>query len=890
MSPTPRTGEAPPKRIRRWLLKHLGGPAGRAAIADLDREYTARRASGRWRWAASWYAVEAVRLRTHFAWYRLRQRSIRAVPGSARDGWSPTEWFAETGRHVVRMFRHAPGFSLAAIVTVALGIAATVSVFSVVNTVLLRPLPFQEPERLVALFEWAVPRDVRENVANPGNARALEERSSRFDRMASVSLQLPLTMTGADEPLEIRGHLTEEDFFQVLGLEAEVGRTFSAGADLSVREVVLSHGLWTRAFGGDPTALGRSLVVNGTSAVIVGVLPPVVVPFGDGSDAWIVSSFEESDQENSGRWIWVVGRLAEGATLEQARAEMTAIGSGLQEEFPGFNAGWVINVKPLTQHLIGDVRQLLWVLLGAVVLLLLIAASNVASLHLVRATERRHEMAIRTSLGASGRRLGGQLLAESLTLAGAGALLGVGLARVGTDIAATHLSSAFAIPRIEELSMDSTVALFAIVITVGTGLLFGLAPALQAARTAPAMALQAESRGPSRRAGRVRGALVVTEVALSLVLLTGAGLVARSFVSLTSVDSGLRPEGVLTGRVNLSAGYDDDSRRQFFPELIQRVAAIPGVTAVGGITFLPMDGLGSATSYWAGDRPAPAEADRTAADVRSVVGDYFGAMGIEVISGSPFDGTERRDEPRKVIINRAAAESFWPGESAVGRPVVYSWGNDIRQEVVGVVADVRTRGLDTEPRGILYMPYEQAPDFNYLSLAIRTPGDPLSLVGPVKNILRDMDPQIPLASPRVMEDLVGASVARPQMTSALMGAFAALAALLSAVGLYGVIAFSVSGRTREIGIRVAVGAGRSDVLGLVVRQGMGLAATGLVLGLIGSLLAGKLLEGLLFSVSPRDPLVLVGSLTLLAAVAFVACLVPAMKAAGIHPREALTAD
>jgi putative ABC transport system permease protein len=877
----------PPDRIRRWLLGALTGPAGQEAVRDLDREYELRTAARGGRPSRTWYLLEAVRLRWHFTLYGLR-RGARG-PENTRDvGAGMADTMTQTAQHVMRMFRRSPGFAGAAILTVALGIAATVSVFSVVNSVLLKPLPYDEPDRLAALFEWSVPRDQKGNVANPGNVRAWEARSSEFQEIAQVSLMFPMTVTGTDEAMEIRGHLAEVEFFDVLGVEAQLGRTFSPEADLEVRELVLSHGMWTRVFGGDPSVLGRSLVINGVSSVVVGVLPPGLIPFGEHSDAWVSHSFDAADQRNSGRWTWVVGRLAPDATLDRARQEMAVVGEGLEEEFPDFNAGWRIQVESLTGTIVGDVQRLLWVLLGAVGLLLLIAAANVASLHLVRATERRHEMAIRTSLGATGGRLGSQLLAESLTLAGLGALLGVALARVAMELASGALAGAFAIPRINEVAMDSTVALFAVGVTVLTGLLFGMAPAIHALRTSPASVLQAEGRGPGRGTGRARNAMVVLEVALSLVLLVGAGLVGRSFATLSSVDSGFRSDGVVTGRINLTGGrYDGQERQRFHRAFLERAEALPGVTAVGSINFLPLDGMGAATSFWAGDQPVPPEGERPTADVRAVSGEYFRAMGIDLIAGSTFDGSEGPETPRTVVINRTTAEMFWPGESPIGRTVVYSWDQDYELEVVGVVADVRLAGLDSDPRGIIYMPFSQFPDFAQMNAVLRTPGDPLSLAGPLRSIVRELDPEVPLANLRVMDDVVAVSVARPRMASLLMGAFAALALVLSSVGLYGVVAYSVSRRTREIGIRMAMGADRGDVVGMVTSQGMKLAGTGFLLGTVGALILGRVLEGLLFGVSPRDPLVLAGAVVFLGAVALLASLIPASRATRVQPRQAL---
>jgi putative ABC transport system permease protein len=793
----------------------------------------------------------------------------------------------------LRQVRRAPGFMATAIATIALGIGANVAIFSVVSAVLLDPLPYEDPDELVAIWEWNVPRDRQKNVANPGNFAAWRDRSDAFGAMTAVSLSQPVTVTAAGEPDEALVQYAAPDFFALLGLDAALGRGFNR--DLSAveaTEVLLSDGYWRERFGAAPDAVGRSLLINGQPAVVVGVLPPAYVVFGEGTDLWASVQIDRGDQTNTGRWLMVVGRLSPEATVHAAREEMRAIAAGLEEAFPEFNAGWSVNLVPLDEEVVGDVSALLWVLLGAVGLLLVIACANVANLYLVRATARQREMAVRRSLGASGGTLAGQLLTESLLVAGAGASIGVAGATFAIRWFATRMPGAFELPRIEGVGLDTRVLVFAGAVTVGTALVFGLLPSLRASRTSPSETLGAEARGPSRGTGAVRDALVVGEVGLSVMLLAGAALFARSFMALASVDDGIEAEQVLVGRVNLAgSAYTENSRRAaFFEELLGRIASRPDVVAAGGVTFLPMDGTGAATSYWVTDRPVPDPADRPAADIRNVAGDYFEAMGIELLQGRSFDERDHADAPQTVVVSRALATVHWPDESPVGKQIIVNWVDEEPWEVVGVVEDVRLMGPAADVREVIYMHYPKATFFPWLHLTVRARGGPAALATLVREELAVMDPTLPFGSVRLMDDIVERAVARPRLTGVLMGVFAAMATLLAAVGLYGVLAYSVSQRVREIGVRVALGAEPGGVVRLVAAQGSRLVAVGLVFGLLGALVGSRFVEALLYQVQPSDPLSLAGAALVLVAVALLASVVPAWKAARVAPAEALRPD
>ena len=585
----------------------------------------------------------------------------------------------------------------------------------------------------------------------------------------------------------------------------------------------------------------------------------------------------------------VLGRLADGATLSMARDELGTIAQRLQDEHPEFNAGWTVNLVPLEEEIVGDVQATLWLLLAAVAVLLLIACGNVANLFLVRATARKGEMAVRRSLGASSGDLAGQLFTESAIVSGAGAALGVGLAYAAVRWVTTAMPDAFGIPRLGGAAIDPTVLAFAAVLTVGTALLFGLLPGLQSAWTTPGSVLGSEERGPSRGVGRVRNVLVVGEVALSVVLLAGATLLAQSFVALTTVDDGIEPENVVVGRVNLSGNQYDGAEVQtaFFQELVGNVAARPGIEAAGGITFLPMDGTGAGTSYWPADRATPPADERRAADIRNVEGDYFGAMGIQLLQGRLLDERDRDGAPQRVVVNRSLAELHWPDEPAVGKSVVVSWVDETPWEIVGVVEDVRIQGPATPPRETIYMPYSTAPFFPWLHIVARGPGETGAISAAIREELTALDDALPLGSVRVMKDIVERSVARPRVTGLLMLIFAGMATLLAAVGLYGILAYAVSRRVREIGVRMALGAEPRSVLALVVGQGTRLVVGGLVLGVLGAVAVQGFLESLLFQVDAGNPGALVAAGAVLTAVSLLACAIPAWQASRVAPVEAL---
>jgi predicted permease len=793
----------------------------------------------------------------------------------------------------LRRLRRAPGESLVSVLTLALGIGATVALYSVVKGVLLDPLPYDRPDELVAIFEAHPAREVTRNVTNPGTLRDWRERVGALDGAEGIVMQQPQVVEGRGVPVEVQANLVTPGFFALLGVEPTLGRGFDAGADPAT-EVVLSHRGWQELFGGDPEIVGEGVRISGSSVTVVGVLPPVVVPFAEGSALFYSYPLEAlGDQGTIGRFIWGVGRLAPEAGMGRLDEELDAVSRALAEEWPDFHTGWEANAVPLDEVLLGDVRAGLWTLLGAVALLLVVAAMNVANVTMARVADRRREMAVRSALGAGTGALSRQLFTESLLLAGAGGLVGVAAAWVAVRVAAIRLPAGFTLPRIETVGLDPTVLVAALAVTAGSGLVLGFIPALHARRASPATTLRAEGRGPSRWSGRFRAGLVVVEVALSVVLLSGAALLVRSFVTLTAQDPGFDAASVVTARVNLRGerwADDDEARWRFHREVQGELARIPGVEAAGAVSFLPLDGLGSATSYAPGDRPEPARGEWPVADVRTVAGSYFEAMEIDLVRGRSFDARDGADTPRRVVVSRALAEAHWPDADPVGKSIVINWNDLEPWTIVGVVADVRHAGLDQEPRAMVYLNHEQAPWFASLFVVVRARGEAGPVVSAIRAAVSRLDPAVPVTRVRVMDEVVSAATAHARITTFLLGAFALVSALLASVGLYGVLSTAVARRVREIGVRMALGASASAVVGEVLRRGGTWVGGGLLAGLAAALASGGLLRSLLYGVPPRDPLALAGAVLLFGAVACVASLVPAIRAVRVHPVEALRAE
>ena len=795
-------------------------------------------------------------------------------------------------RHGARLLLRAPGFSLIAVVALAIGIGANTAIFSVVNTLLLRKLPYADAERLAVIWEHNLPRDRKSNVVSPGNFIHWREMNQVFEDIAAVGLTFNVTLTGAGDPEELPMQLVSSQFFPILGVRPAMGRPFAAEEDRpDGRVVVISDRLWRRRFSADPGILQRSITLQGNPYSVVGVMPPGFSFLDKTVELWLPVGFRAEARTPRGRWLQVVGRLKTGETFERAQEDMQRVAAEMTRLFPDFNTGWTARVVPLREELTGNVRPALFVMLGAVAFVLLIACANVANLLLARATARQRELAVRAALGAGRARLVRQLLGESLVLATAGGMAGLLLGWWALHFLRAVAAERLPIQRLEMVGIDVPVLLFTLAVSILSGVVFGIVPALTASGTGLNDALKEGGRtGTSARSNRARSAFVVVEVALALVLLVGAGLLVRSFVQLLSVDPGFDASRTVTMRVSLpGARYDPSRRGQFLDLLFDRIQQLPGTQAAGAISFLPLTGLAAATSMEIVGQPKPDRGQEPVTEVRVIARDYLKAMGVPLVKGRVFNERDPADAKGRVIVNETLARRYFPREDPIGRRIIVSWNENEEDEIIGVVGDVRHNTLEAESRPMIYWPYPRNP-YVSMTLAIRTSGDPTAIVSGVVGAVRQQDPELAVARIRTMEEVVSDSVAERRLTMLLLTIFAGAALLLAAVGIYGVIAYSVTQRTQEIGIRMALGARPADVLRMVVGQAALLALAGIGLGGAGALLLTRLMEGLLFDVKPADPITFGSVAVVLASVAILASYVPGRRATRVDPVIALRAE
>jgi predicted permease len=798
-------------------------------------------------------------------------------------------------RFALRALRRSPGFAAVAVLTLALGIGANTAIFSVVNAVLLRPLPFADSDRLVRLF--TVSRQSDHDVysaANFRDARSLNhslEETSFFDYGS-------FTLTGRGEPTQLQGVRVGQNFFQVLRARPELGRVFRPDENQSGqnRVVVLSHALWRQRFGGDPSIVGKTVTLNRLPYEVVGVMPEGF-SYPEGQEAWIPEEYDArfmSENSRGAYYMEVFGRLRPGVTVEQAARDLNAIGERLKQQYPGTNAGFGMTVASMRESTVGDVRPALLVLLGAVGLVLLIACANVANLMLARATARDSEMAVRAALGADRSRLVRQLLTESVLLGALGGAAGLVLAVWGTRfLVALHPAG---VPRLAEVRVDGSVMAFTAVVAVVTGLLFGLLPAAQMARTAIASTLREGGRSGhgSRASARARSVLVVAEIALAVMLLAGAGLLIRSFVSLRSVDPGFRPARVVTWKLNLpQVSYETDaSRRAFFQSLLERLRSTPGVESAAAVTTTPMSGDVMVLGVEVAGRPPAEPGQMPTSEVAVATPDYFSPMGIRVVRGRAFGPQDRAGAPPVVMLNETAAMRLFPGEDPVGKKLSLTWSRDSVQvggEVVGITGDVRQHSLDGEQGSMIYVSFDQAP-LGRMDMVVRSRLPLGSLTGTIKREVRALDSNLPIDQLRPLEEVVEQSISQPRFYMLLLSIFAAVALALAAIGIFGVVSYSVTQRRREIGIRMALGADPARVLRMVIGGAVGLAAVGVGLGVLGALAGTRLMTGLLFGVQATDPATFLGVSALLLGIAALSSWVPARSAVRVDPNVALRAD
>jgi len=793
-------------------------------------------------------------------------------------------------RFALRSIHRRPGFSLVSILVLAIGIGAVTVMFSTLNAVLLRPLPFDKPDELV--WCWATTEGRTSNSISAMDYFDYRERNDVFASLASQLIFRPgLVVTGAGEPERVRSTRVSANFFETLGIRPLHGRMFAPEEEEGGPDVViLGYGYWQRKYGGDPGVVGKGMTIDGESYEVVAVMPRGF-DYPEDVELWV--PMRRNDGYETGRGnnnFFILGRLKDGVSIDQADAQMKLIAQQIAEENPDVKTGWSVRLEPLHERFVGSLRKAMWILLGAVLLLLLIACANLSSLFLAKLSGRYNEFAIRFSLGASRGNVIRQLLVESLLITLLGASAGVVLAFWGA-----HLIKTFGpgdIGRLEMVSIDGFVLLVAAAVSIATGLLFGVMPALRSTRIDLVQSLKEGSQSTKTgKSLRVRSALVVAQIALSLVMLLGSGLLLKSLYRLQHVEPGFDPQGVLTMEVQVpSYRYDEDWKiEQFFSGALERIRTLPGVVDASGVSELPLRG-GRWNYVHAAERPPRDPSERLGATRRHTMDGYFRTLKIPLLAGRAFDPADRLDSKSVTVVSKALADQFYPGENPVGRTLVLpAWGDDgLYMEIIGVVGDMKDYGLDMESRPIFYLPFRQIPQYT-LNLAIRIDldGDPTSLAPAVRSAIWDLEKDVPITNVVTLEAEVSESTASQKFQTFLLGTFAAIALILAAIGLYGVLAYFVSQRTRELGIRMALGANSARVIAEVAGKGAALAGLGIGFGLAGGLVMARLLRSLLFDITPYDPITYITVAAFLTVVAVAACVLPARRALKIEPVTAL---
>jgi putative ABC transport system permease protein len=791
-------------------------------------------------------------------------------------------------RFGIRSLLKRPGFTAIVVITLALGIGANSAVFSVINAVLLRPLPYRDADRVVTLWQNHLKAGIPRNDVSPANFIDWSAQSKSFASMAGIE-PFGFALLGEGEPERFPVWLVTSGFFEVAGTNAFLGRTLSVddyqpGKD---RVVVIGHSLWQRRFGGDKNLVGRKLTFNGQPFLVVGIMPPQFQLPAD-REIWAPRVLGESHRQLRGATYWnVIARLKPGVTLAQAQEEMNGIAARLAHEYPETNGGMGATVVPLYEHMTGKVQPALWTLAGAVGFVLLIACANVANLLLVGGAERQREFAIRRALGAGRSRLLRQTLTESMLLALAGGTGGVLLASWGTKL--IPALSAAKIPRLEYVFVDARVLLFTFGVSVGTAIIFGVVPAVQFWRHDLQSTLKEGGRGtgvgPARH--RLRSSLVVAEVAVALVLLTGAGLLVRSFVTLLRVDPGFAKENVLALQVFLSRTYQKPEQLTgFFDQALEKIQSVPGVQSAAVVSSPPFINLEQDAPFTVVGQPAPPKGSESTAFYSEVSADYLATLSVPLRSGRFFNKFDKSDSVPVVVLNEAMARRYFPNEDPVGKKLEVMFGPTVTREIVGVIGNVLHSGLDADPRPEMFVPYQQSPTAQ-MTIMVKTTPPPAAMLATIKTAVRQVNPNQTFAKTATLEELVADSLKQRRFNLFLLGLFAVLALVLASIGIYGSISYSAKQRTNEIGVRVALGAQSGDVLRLIIGQGLTLALAGVGIGLLASFALTRLIKGLLFGVSATDPLTFFAISVLLTLTSILASWIPAWRATKVDPLVAL---
>lgn len=830
---------------------------------------------------------------------RIRFGNVSAMQERYQDqrGLPSVELAFQDIRFAFRSFLRSPRFTLPALTALALGIGATSAIFSVVRGVILEPLPYRDPERIVAVWEHRLDRNRPRNVIAPANFVAWRERNTSFEHLGMVGPSRQ-NIELNDQPSEVAGFFASAEALAALGTQPQLGRLYTPEEDLegAPRVVIVSHEFWQTRLGGRGDVLGHQLTMNQQPREIIGVMPPrftiegtpgaFFIPYG-----WTVERLRQAPGRGSSHGI---ARLRDGVSFEQADDEMRTIMAQLAKEEPRRNTNWSITLVPIHEQTVDQIRPALYVLSGAVVLVLLIACGNVANLLLARSTMRQRELGLRTALGAARGRLIRQMLTESVLLSFVGGLFGLVLASAFHRGLLALVAGRIPVPRLEHVALDVPVVLFTLTLSILTGLIFGLVPALFASSAASDSLREGGRHGSGPRARRALGSLVVAEIALSLVLLAGAGLLLRSFIALQNVDPGMRTEGVLTARVSLSGNRYPTPKAigDFYTQVLQRADAIPGVESASAVSFLPLAGLGIGTSFHRLDRATPEPGQMPGTDVKPVAPNFFKTMGIPQRAGRDFTPMDTIDSPPVAIVNEAMVRQQFPGEDPLGKRLNVSIGSapgGMNVEIVGVVGDIKMVSLDGAINPAVYLPHTQLP-IGLMTLVLRTNLEPTSLTPGLAAAVREVDPNLPLADVASMDDVVDATLARPRTVSTLILVFALIALVLAGVGVYGVMAYSVSQRTQEIGVRMALGATTLSVFRMMIGDALRLVIIGVVAGVVVAAWLSQFLASMLFQTGRFDVLTFVATALVLGLVAAFAAFVPARRGMKVTPVEALRAE